>query len=138
MSARAKADVLLAGPAATAEALVLAAPISLWGGVDPKSGTIIDVRHPDAAKSVAGKILFLPATIGSSSASAVMLELVYAGHAPAAVIFHEPDAIAVLGLVVAREMGWPVPIALRLDRTHFEAFGSQTVAVSGSGDIRTV
>jgi predicted aconitase with swiveling domain len=52
-------------------------------------------------------VLFLPGTIGSSSASAVLLELVHAGIAPAAIVLHEPDAILLLGLIVAREMGWP-------------------------------
>ena len=51
-------------------------------------------------------MLFLPGTIGSSSASAVLLELVHDGRAPAALVLHEPDAILLLGLIVAREMGW--------------------------------
>jgi predicted aconitase with swiveling domain len=36
--------------------------------------------------------------------------------APAAIILHEPDAILLLGLIVAREMGWQTPMALKLDR----------------------
>ncbi len=110
------ADILIAGPAATGEALALTAPISFWGGVDPATGDIIDARHPQRGLNVSGKVLALPGTIGSSSASAVLLELVRAGRAPAAIILHEPDAILLLGLIVAQEMGWPTPIGLRLDR----------------------
>lgn len=120
---------LVPGNAATGEALVLAAPISFWGGVDPKTGRIADVRHPQHGESIAGKLLFLPGTIGSSSASAVLLELVRNGHAPAALVLHEPDAILLLGLIVAREMGWETPAALRLDRNLFERFRGRRVAV---------
>lgn len=116
MSRVVQADVLIDGPACAGEALVLAAPISFWGGVDPFTGNIIDARHPDRGQNITGKVLCLPGTIGSSSASAVLLELVRTGLAPKAIILHEPDAILLLGLVVALEMGWPTPIALKLDR----------------------
>ena len=62
-------EILVAGDAGSGPALVLSAPISFWGGVDPKSGTIADVLHPEHGRSVAGSVLFLPGTIGSSSAS---------------------------------------------------------------------
>src|SRR5690606_926476 len=100
-------EILVEGPASAGEALVLTAPISFWGGVDPKTGRIADPRHPQHGEDIAGRVLFLPGTIGSSSASAVLLELVRAGLAPAAIVMHEPDAILLLGLIVAREMGWP-------------------------------
>jgi predicted aconitase with swiveling domain len=124
------AEVLVAGAAGSGDALVLTAPISFWGGVDPKTGMIIDARHPQRGESVAGKVLFLPGTIGSSSASAVLLELVHAGLAPAAIVMHEPDAILLLGLIVAREMGWLLPVAVRMDRqTHSYFVGRHTTVV---------
>ena len=129
----AHAEVLLAGPAVTAKGLALTAPISFWGGVDPKTGRIADPRHPEHGIDISGTALLIPATIGSSSASAVLLELVHAQRAPAAIILHEPDAILLLGLVVAREMGYPTPIALRLDRRNFAQFHHQSIAVSETG-----
>ena len=131
----AQADVLMPGPAVTAPGLALTAPISFWGGVDPKTGTVADPRHPEFGESISGRALLIPATVGSSSASAVLLELVHAGLAPAAIILHEPDAILLLGLVVAREMGLSTPIALRLDRQHFAAFDRRQVAVSSAGAL---
>lgn len=127
------AEILVSGSAGQGEALILSAPISFWGGVDPRSGLITDVRHPQHGESVAGKVLFLPGTIGSSSASAVLLELVHNGHAPAALILHQPDAILLLGLVVAREMSLPTPIALRLDRSRFPLFAGRSVSVTTEG-----
>ncbi len=81
--AAAQGEILVAGEAGSGPALVLSAPISFWGGVDPKTGTIADVRHPEHGQSIAGRVLFLPGTIGSSSASAVLMELVHSGKAPA-------------------------------------------------------
>jgi len=130
------ADVLLPGPAATAIALALTAPISFWGGVDPKTGLIADARHPEFGQSIAGRALLVPATVASSSAAAILLELVHAKLAPAAVILHEPDAILLLGLIVAKEMGWPTPIALRLDRGQFAGLDGKTLEISDTGRVR--
>jgi predicted aconitase with swiveling domain len=101
MKQAAQGEILVPGAAGEGGALVLTAPISFWGGVDPKSGRIVDVRHPQYGEAISGKVLFLPGTIGSSSASAVLMELVHSGHAPAAIVLHEPDAILLLGLIVA-------------------------------------
>jgi predicted aconitase with swiveling domain len=129
------AEILVPGRAGEGEALVLTAPISFWGGVDPQSGRIADVRHPQHGETIAGRVLFLPGTIGSSSASAVLMELVHNGHAPAALVLHEPDAILLLGLIVAREMGWQTPLALRLGRDQFERFRGKRLNVGLEGSI---
>ena len=130
-----QAAVLLPGPAVQADSLILTAPISFWGGVDPKSGTIADPRHPQNGADLSGKVVMIPATVGSSSASAILLELVHAKRAPAAIVLHEPDAILLLGLVVAREMGYVTPISLQLDRESFAQFHDARIDVSASGTI---
>lgn len=132
-----QADVLLSGAAASATALALTAPISFWGGVNPKTAEIADVRHPEYGQRINGRVLLIPATIGSSSAAAILLELVHAGLAPAAVVLHEPDAILLLGLIVAREMGYPTPMALRLDAREFAALDGQRLIISDSGALAT-
>ena len=50
-------------------ALVLEAPLSLWGGLDPATGLIVDARHPQRGVSVTGTVLVMPAVRGSSSSS---------------------------------------------------------------------
>jgi predicted aconitase with swiveling domain len=132
-----QAEVLLPGPAARATALALTAPISFWGGVDPKTGVIADPRHPEHGEQVSGKVLLVPETVGSSSAAAILLELVHAGRAPAAIVLHEPDAILLLGLIVAKEMGCETPIALRLDRERHAGLHGREIQVSETGIIRT-
>ena len=130
-----RAEILIDGAAAAAEAMALTGPISFWGGVNPKTGEIADARHPQFGRCIAGQVLMIPATVGSSSAAAVLLELVHAGRAPAAIVMHEPDAILLLGLIVAKEMGLTTPIALRLDAGHFAAFNGHRVVVSADGGI---
>ena len=50
-------------------------------------------------------------------------------------MLHEPDAILLLGLIVAREMGWEAPIALRLDRDRFAALHGRDLRISATGAI---
>ncbi|MDQ0997962.1 putative aconitase with swiveling domain [Phyllobacterium ifriqiyense] len=133
-----RAEILVQGQATRADALVLTAPISFWGGVNPKTGLIADVRHPQHGVSITGKVLCLPGTIGSSSAAAVLLELVSAGLAPAAIVLHEPDAILLLGLIVAQEMGHATPMALRMDRGDFAGFVERELCISTDGSISVI
>jgi predicted aconitase with swiveling domain len=97
-----------------AEGAVLKVPaLSLWGGVDPFSGRLIDPALPHCGESVAGKVLMIAEPVGSSSSSAVLLELLQTGNAPAAIVLGRADAIVALGILVAREMGWAtIPLAV--------------------------
>ncbi len=86
-------------------------PISFWGGVDPVSGTISDPRHVNYGASISGTVLAIASTVGSSSSSAIMLELLREGTAPAAILLGEADAILSLGAIVAQELGYAgIPI----------------------------
>ncbi|QYM71995.1 DUF126 domain-containing protein [Pseudochrobactrum sp. Wa41.01b-1] len=131
-----QAKILVAGAAVEAAGFALTAPISFWGGVDPQTGLIANVRHPQYGQSVSGKVLCLPATVGSSSAAAVLLELVHSNRAPAAIILHEPDAILLLGLIVAEEMGLTIPPAYQLDRDTYAGLDQRQLHISEQGTIR--
>ena len=85
--------------------------ISFWGGVDPISGTIADPRHANFGASISGTVLAIPSTVGSSSSSAIMLELLREGTAPAAILLGKADAILSLGAIVGQELGYAgIPI----------------------------
>ncbi len=103
--------------------LVLRKPLSFWGGVDPESGRIADPRHPQHGERLGGRILVMERTIGSSSSSAVMLELLRNGTAPAGVVVGEADAILVLGLLVAQELDYPTIPFLRVGTERVAALG---------------
>ncbi len=86
--------------------LVLDRPISFWGGVDPLTGEISDPRHPQHGTRLGDRLLVLERTIGSSSSSAIMLELLRNRVAPAGIIVGRTDAILVLGILVANHLGY--------------------------------
>lgn len=116
--------------------LRLAQPVSFWGDVDPYTGKLTNPRETWHGTSIAGRVLVLPELRGSSSGSAVMLELLAGGHAPAALVLGRIDAIIGLGILVAREMGWPtIPLLeLPIDRHDALVDGTQ-VGVSVEGTI---
>ena len=94
-------------------ALVLEEALSLWGGVDPATGQIIDVHHPQHGANVSGRVLVMPAGRGSSSSASVLVEAVRAGTAPAAIVLGEPDLILSIGSAVAQELyGKLVPVVV--------------------------
>ena len=93
---------------------MLRKPLSFWGGVDPLTGNVADPRHPRFGERTSGRILVMERVIGSSSSSAIMLELLRNDVAPAAIVVAEPDAILVLGILVAGELGYPMIPLLRV------------------------
>jgi predicted aconitase with swiveling domain len=119
-------------------ALVLAEPLSLWGGLDPKTGEIIDPRHPSLGENVRGRVLVLPAGKGSSSASSILLEAVRLGTAPSAILTAEVDAILALGSAVAREMYGTAPPVVVLGAADYERIQTENwVSLVASGQIKT-
>jgi predicted aconitase with swiveling domain len=115
--------------------LRLTAPLSFWGGVDPKTGRVSDPRHPQHGMSVTGTVLALAEPRGSSSSSAIMLELIARGLAPAALLLGEVDAILVLGIVVAREMGHATLPALELAPAELARLPEGRLRVASDGTI---
>ncbi len=114
MSARSERGRVLYPGSAEGPLLKLTAPLSFWGGVDPASGEIILGSHPERGRNVRGTVLALPEPIGSSSSSCVLLELIHNGVAPAALLLGEPDAILIVGCLVARELGLNPPPVLHV------------------------
>ena len=107
-----KGRVLAAG-SVTAPAVVLREPLSLWGGLDPETGALVDAHHPQRGISLAGRIVVMPEARGSSSSSSVLAEAVRTGHAPAGFVLGEPDLILAVGAAVAEELyGVQVPIVV--------------------------
>lgn len=89
---------------AVGELRVLTAPVSFWGGVDPKSGTIVDRSHPEFGAAVSGVILAVPHGRGSSSSATVLAEMIRIGTAPSGLLLQEPDQILVTAGYVANTL----------------------------------
>ncbi len=125
-------NILIDG-SASGSILKLDGPLSFWGGVDPERGIIGDPRHPNSGQEIAGRILAIPATIGSSSSSAVMLELLRNGTSPSGLLLRTVDSILILGIVVARELGYPTIPTLSLSKADYDTLpATDVVKIEGS------
>jgi len=103
----------LFGGRAEGPALVLAEPLSFWGGIDVESGTVIDHSHPDLGARVTGAVLVMPGARGSSSSSAVLAECLRLGNGPAAIVLSIADPILTVGAIVAQTLyGVSCPIVV--------------------------
>jgi predicted aconitase with swiveling domain len=106
-----RADVVVAAPRAEGEALVSPEPLSFWGGYDSRTGEIIDRRHPLSGVIAAGRVLVLPGSRGSSTTTAVILDAIRTGTAPAALMTTARDELFALAAIVADEMyGRTIPV----------------------------
>lgn len=99
------------GGRAEGEALVSSQTLSGWGGVDPKTGTVIERRHELCGQSFAGRILVIRGAKGSSGWSSMFHICRLGGTAPLALIFNEMTTKIALGAVVMR-----IPAITDLDR----------------------
>jgi len=106
--------VLVSGTA-EAEVLTLSAPLSFWGGVSAENAEIVDPRHPQCGATLTGRIVVIPATVGSSSSSSILLELFRNNCAPSALLLGEADPILPLGAVIAAELGYDTCPIVSLD-----------------------
>ena len=86
---------------ASGELLKTDTPISFLGGVDPRTGTIIDANHPLAGQKITGKVLAFPYGKGSTVGSYVLYSLSRNGTAPAAIINTECETIIAIGSIIA-------------------------------------
>lgn len=119
---------------AEGEVLLLSEPLSLWGGLNPDTGEIIDRHHPASGEIVTDRILVMSSGRGSSSASSILLEAVRQRTAPAAIILAQMDGILVLGAVVAREIydkELPILVATADDYSCFK--NGQHVRIEPNG-----
>ena len=87
---------------AEGEALVTRDRISGWGGIDSRTGTIVETRHELRGVSFAGKVLVFPGAKGSSGWSNAFHLTRTLGVAPAAMLFNEMTTKIALGAVVTR------------------------------------
>jgi len=86
---------------ASGEVLISPEPISFLGGVDPKTGIIIDKANSACGQSVAGKILVFPRGKGSTVGTYVIFQLKKNGVAPAGIVNVESEAIVAVGAIIA-------------------------------------
>ena len=107
------------GGVAEGEALVTRQRISGWGGIEARTGTIVETRHELRGKSFKGKVLVFPGAKGSSGWSSQFHVARLAGAAPAAMLFNEMTTKVALGAVVTH-----APALTDFDRDPLELIAS--------------
>ncbi len=125
------------GGAAAGHVLASDEPLSFWGGYDPESGEVIDRRHPLSGQVARGRILAIPSTRGSSTTTAILLEAIRAGNAPAAIVTEGTDAFLALASVVADELfGLPLPLVALGPEDYQTLRTGMAAEVNAEGQIR--
>ena len=119
-------------------ALVLGEALSLWGGMDPATGDLVDAHHPQRGANLAGRVVIMPSGRGSSSSASVLAEAIRAGTAPVAILLGEPDLILSIGSAVGEELyGRSVPVIVATPAVLGEIRDGEEVRIGPEG-IRTV
>ena len=99
------------GGEAEGEAVVSPEPISFFGGVEPKTGKIIERNHPLKGIVIAGKVLVFPRGKGSTVGSYTLYAMAKNKAAPAAIINVETEPIIAIGCVLAN-----IPLIDKLEK----------------------
>jgi hypothetical protein len=86
---------------ARGEALVSKAPLGFYGGIDPKTGIVVEKGHELEGQRVEGKVLVFPNGKGSTVGSYVIYGLKKNGVAPAAIVNRETETIVATGVILA-------------------------------------
>jgi hypothetical protein len=112
---------------ATGPALVSKDAISFLGGVDPKTGDVIEKGHALYGKNVKGTVLIFPGGKGSTVGSYVLYQLKKNGVAPAAIINVKSEPIVAVGAIISG-----IPMADSLESDPLAIANGQRVTVNGT------
>jgi len=100
---------------AEGEALVSKKPLSFLGGIDPKTGKVIDRESDLYGQSVAGKVLVFPYGKGSTVGSYIILWMKKEGVNPSAIINESSEPIVCVGAIIS-----DIPMVDKIDLSLIE------------------
>lgn len=86
---------------AEGEVLKSTSPISFLGGIDPKTGIVMDKNSNAFGKSIKDKVFVFPMGKGSTVGSYVIYQLKKNGVAPVAIINKEAETIVSVGAIIS-------------------------------------
>lgn len=102
---------------ASGKALISKDAISFLGGVDPKTGVVIEKGNELYGKCVKDTVLVFPGGKGSTVGSYVIYQLKKNGVAPAAMINVKSEPIVAVGAIISE-----IPMVDRLEQDPLTAF----------------
>ncbi|MDD5022753.1 MAG: DUF126 domain-containing protein [Candidatus ainarchaeum sp.] len=97
------------------EVLLSKDSISFLGGVDPKTGMVIEKDHSLEGQCISNKILVFPVGKGSTVGSYVLLQLKKNNKAPLAIINLEAEPIIAVGAIISK-----IPMLDKLEKNPYE------------------
>jgi len=86
---------------AIGETLVTEMGISFFGGVDPRTGLVVEKGHSLDGQCIRGKVLVFPSGKGSTVGSYTLYRLKKAGNAPIAILNAESETIIAVGCIIS-------------------------------------
>jgi hypothetical protein len=101
----------IVGGQASGKAVVSKQSMSFFGGIDPRTGIVIEHNHELRGQSIAGKVFVFPRGKGSTVGSYVIYGLRKYGVAPIGMVNVESEPIIIGGCVLAG-----IPLVDRLDK----------------------
>lgn len=132
---RTQSEVLVRG-SASGEVCATSEMLSFWGGYRPDDGTVIDRHHPLCGAVLSSKIFVLPKGKGSSTGSAVLVDALNSGHAPAGIVMSAVDEIIALGAVVFAEFyGESIPVVVLSEADFRKAAQAKWISIDDEGIV---
>jgi predicted aconitase with swiveling domain len=130
-------EVLQPG-AASGRLLVLTEPLSFWGAFDPLTGIIIDTHHPQRGANLGGRIVVMPESRGSGTASGAIAEAIRLRTAPAAIILGKSDVNLAIGAFIAASLyGHCCPVLAVGAGDYAELCRAASATIAEDGVIET-
>ncbi len=117
---------------AEGEAIVSHEPIGFYGGVDVKTGKVIDCGHELEGQTITDKILIFPCGKGSTVGSYVIYGLKKNGVAPLAIVNEETETIVATGVILAG-----IPCVDKIDLQKLDIRSGQRIKVDADNGIVT-
>ena len=111
-------------------AIVSTEPIGFYGGIDIKTGIVIEKGHPLEGRSVKDKILVFPCGKGSTVGSYVIYGIKKNDVAPAGIINKETETIVATGVILAG-----IPCIDKIDISKIKT-GDKIRIKAGDEDLR--
>ncbi len=119
---------------AKGEVILSKEPITFLGGVDPKTGVVIEKGHELEGKSVVGKILIFPMGKGSTVGSYVIYRMKKNGTAPVGIINSKAEQIVASGALISEI---PMIHDLEVDALDFFKDGEFVIINADKGYVET-
>jgi predicted aconitase with swiveling domain len=124
---------VIVGGRAEGEALVSLQPITFFGGVDAKTGEVIEGGHEIRGQRLAGRVLVFPHGKGSTVGSYVLYSLAKRRIAPAAIINSQFDAIVTSGCVMGG-----IPLLIMPQEARLRIREGDVVRIGRSGRMEAL